>query len=72
MIASATIQIDAAKLRERRQNLGLRQEDVAAKAGVKQRYISDIERGAHNPTAPKLKAIADALGCEPSDLRAAS
>lgn len=57
-------------LRQRRLELGLRQADVAKRAGVSLSYISAIERGerhhlSDSPTLPKREvviAIANALG----------
>lgn len=40
---------------------GLTQEDLAAKAGLHPTYISDIERGARNPSWDVIARIAEAL-----------
>ena len=45
-------------IRERRRELGLTQEQLAAKAGVRQRTISDIERSAAARFDTVLRALA--------------
>jgi TRAP-type transport system periplasmic protein len=44
-----------------RKSLGLRQTDLAKKAGVTASHLSDIERGVAIPTIPTLHKIGDAL-----------
>ena len=41
------------------------QQKLAELSGLSSRYITDIERGLHCPTIPKLEAIADSLRIEP-------
>ena len=41
------------------------QEKLAELSGLSSRYITDIERGLHCPTIPKLEAIANSLKIEP-------
>lgn len=48
-------------LKRLRTEQGLRQADVAARAGVRQTDVSAIERGAGNPTTHTLFSIATAL-----------
>jgi len=56
-------------IRKRRGELGLTQEELAARAGLKQTNISQIERGEIvEPGPERLAAIAIALGVELSDL----
>ena len=62
------MQTDGSEIIRRRELLGMRQVDLAAKSGVKAPWLSRIERGAHNGSPPALKKIADALGCEIADL----
>src|SRR4051794_19446966 len=45
-----------------REELGLTQEQVAERSGVRQSDISRIERGRANPTQATLEKIATALG----------
>ncbi|HZN91722.1 MAG TPA: helix-turn-helix transcriptional regulator [Myxococcales bacterium] len=40
----------------------LSQAEVAARAGIDQADVSDLERGAANPTLNKLEAVATAIG----------
>lgn len=47
----------AAHIRERRYELELTQEDVAARAGTSHSYISRLESGDHIPTIPVLARI---------------
>ncbi len=49
-------------LRRLRDEKGLSQEAFAHEAGIHRTYISDIERGARNPTITVVQKIADALG----------
>jgi len=48
-------------LKSRRDELGLKHREVAAKAGVSVSYVGMVERGDRRPTIPNLKAILDAL-----------
>ncbi len=48
-------------LSQRREDLGISQEEVAHRAGLHRTYISDIERGARNPTLKTLGRLAGAL-----------
>lgn len=58
----------ARNARRIRRELGLSQEEVAFRAGLKRSYLSDLERGTRNPTVRALGRIADALGVHPSQL----
>ncbi len=51
----------AANLRELRQKTGLSQEAFADEVGLHRTYISDLERGARNPTITVVDKIARAL-----------
>ncbi len=44
-----------------RQEKGLTQEDVEARSGFSQQYISGLERGRRNPTVITLYELAQAL-----------
>ena len=57
-----------AAVRLRREELGLSQEDLGYKAHVHRTYVSDIERGARNPTVKVIWKLAEALDTEPSAL----
>jgi transcriptional regulator with XRE-family HTH domain len=47
---------------------GLTQEELAAKSGFSQQYISSLERGRRNPTVITLFELAHALGVSHVDL----
>ncbi|MDL2406147.1 helix-turn-helix transcriptional regulator [Rhizobium calliandrae] len=51
-----------------RREKGLTQEDVAARSGYSQQYLSDLERGRRNPTVITLFELAQALGVSHMDL----
>jgi transcriptional regulator with XRE-family HTH domain len=56
------------RVRELRAPLGLSQEDLAHQAGLHRTYIGAIERGERNLSIDNIYAIADALGCDVTDL----
>jgi len=45
-----------------RRGKGLTQEEVAARSGFSQQYVSSLERGRRNPTVITLYELAQALG----------
>ncbi|TRC72066.1 helix-turn-helix transcriptional regulator [Mesorhizobium sp. WSM4307] len=45
-----------------RQEMGLTQEEVEARSGFSQQYLSGLERGQRNPTVITLYELAQALG----------
>jgi transcriptional regulator with XRE-family HTH domain len=49
------------KIREKRLELGLSQEDLSNKTGLDRTYISGIERGVRNPALKNLNKLAKAL-----------
>lgn len=55
-------------LRRLREAKGLSQEAFAFEAGIHRTYVSDIERGARNPTITVVENLAVALGVTASDL----
>lgn len=55
-------------LRRLRQEKGWSQEAYAEEAGVHRTYISDLERGARNPTIIVVEKLAGALGVSASSL----
>lgn len=57
-----------ARVREMRQGLGLSQTEVAERAGVSLTYVSQIERGARNPTLAVLIQLSRALDAKPETL----
>lgn len=54
----------AQRVREARERLGLRQEDLSAKAGIARPNIARLEKGIHMPTLSTLQRIAAALGLD--------
>lgn len=57
-----------ANLKRLRTAKGWSQEDYAFEAGIHRTYISDIERGARNPTIEVLAKLAAPLGVQAADL----
>lgn len=49
-------------VKARREELGLTQEDLAARAGIHRTYLSDVERGARNLSLVNVERLAVALG----------
>ncbi|PRD40412.1 transcriptional regulator [Phyllobacterium phragmitis] len=47
---------------------GLTQEEVEARSGFSQQYLSSLERGRRNPTVITLYELAQALGVSHVDL----
>jgi transcriptional regulator with XRE-family HTH domain len=60
----------AKNLRRLRTEKGWSQEDYADRAGVHRTYVSDIERGARNPTIVVVDKLAQPLGVTASELLA--
>ena len=55
-------------MRAARLAAGLTQEQLAAKVGMRQARISQLERAEVNPSYRVAQRVADALGVEPRDL----
>ena len=53
-------------MRVRREELGLSQEALGYKAKMHRTYVSDVERGARNPTVRVIWKLANALDTSPS------
>jgi transcriptional regulator with XRE-family HTH domain len=51
-----------------RRQKGLTQEDVEARSGFSQQYLSCLERGLRNPTIITLYELSQALGVSPVEL----
>lgn len=51
-----------ANLKRLRTAKGWSQEQFAFEAGIHRTYISDLERGARNPTVSVVQRLADCLG----------
>jgi transcriptional regulator with XRE-family HTH domain len=55
-------------VKDRREQLGLTQEDLAHRAGIHRTYLSDIERGSRNVSLINIERIAAALALAVSEL----
>ncbi len=51
-----------------RQEKRLSQEELGARSGFNQHYISELEAGKRNPTVTSLHSLAEGLGVAPADL----
>lgn len=58
----------AQNLRRLRQERAWSQEQFAFEASIHRTYISDLERGARNPTIGVVEKLATALGVKPGAL----
>lgn len=66
--ASFITKFAAGKIRYRREQFGMSQEDLAELSGLHRTYIGSIERAERNITLTTLDKIAIALDCEISEL----
>ena len=55
-------------IRDRRQKLGLSQEETAKRSGLARSYICDVERGARHPSLRNVSTLARALNIATSEL----
>jgi transcriptional regulator with XRE-family HTH domain len=55
-------------VKDRREALGLTQEEFAERAGIHRTYLSDIERGSRNVSLLNIERLASALSLKVSDL----
>jgi len=55
-------------VRRLRKAKGLSQEGFAFEAEIHRTYVSDVERGARNPTITVVEKFAEALGVSPGHL----
>lgn len=58
----------AAKLKKVRLKKGLKQSEVAVKAGINSNYYSKVERGEAIPSVITLKKVLGALGVKSSEV----
>jgi len=56
------------RLRELRLKRKLTQSEVAARSGLLQHHISQLENGVGMPTLATMLKLAAAIGCKPTDL----
>lgn len=57
-----------ARVRERRKERGLSQEELAHKSGMHRTYVSSVERGERNIALVNIVALAAALRVDAGDL----
>ena len=55
-------------VKDRREALGLTQEEFAERAGIHRTYLSDIERGTRNVSLINIERVASALALKTSEL----
>ena len=55
-------------IQKRRREMGISQEEAAARVGIHRTYFADVERGARNVGLRNVVAIARGLDVTPSDL----
>lgn len=55
-------------VRRSREDAGWSQEDYADRAGIHRTYVSDIERGARNPTIEIVEKLAKPFKAAPGSL----
>jgi y4mF family transcriptional regulator len=60
----ATMEDIGRTVRDTRKSMGLRQESLAAAAGVGLRFLVELERGKPSVRLDKMLAVLDALGLE--------
>ena len=55
-------------VKDRREELGMTQEDCAEKAGIHRTYLSDVERGSRNLSLLNIERLAEALSLSLTEL----
>ena len=55
-------------IKRQRASLGISQEELAHRAGLHRTYVSDLERGARNPSIDSIEKVARALELSVSKL----
>lgn len=56
------------KVRMRRYEIGLTQEELAEKAELRPTYVGSVERGERNISLENIIALSKGLSCSPKDL----
>lgn len=57
-----------ALVREKRQALGISQEELAFRSGLHRTYVGSVERGERNLSLENIFVFAKALECAPAEL----
>lgn len=57
-------------VRQRRQQIGISQEELGYRSGLDRTYISGLERGVRNPSLTALVSLSQGFGISVSDLTA--
>lgn len=65
---AATLPLDTGATERRRVLKGLTQAELAALVRVNVSHLNQVLRGARSPSAPLVRRLAEALGCEMIDL----
>lgn len=68
MIAGDLKRLFGTTIKSKRSELGISQEELADRAGLHRTYISDVERGARNPSLKSIEKLAEALQLSVSGL----
>jgi transcriptional regulator with XRE-family HTH domain len=56
------------KVRLRRHEIEMTQEELAERSGLHPTYVGSVERGERNIALENILSLAKALGCSPKDL----
>lgn len=56
------------RVRQKRQELGISQEELAFRSGLHRTYVGSVERGERNLSLENIVIFAKALACDPRDL----
>jgi CheY-like chemotaxis protein/DNA-binding Xre family transcriptional regulator len=68
MVATHLKALLGAAIKTERSTLGISQEELAERAGLHRTYVSDLERGARNPSVESVEKLAKALDLSVSTL----
>lgn len=56
------------RMKSERQAAGMSQHELGKRARMNQKFVGEIERGRSNPSLKSMLRLADALGCELTEL----
>jgi XRE family aerobic/anaerobic benzoate catabolism transcriptional regulator len=57
----------ALAIREARADCGMSAKELSLRSGVSERFVVELEAGRGNPSVLRLRDVAEALGCKPSE-----